>query len=71
MFKADGKSQGLTSQYESGCKIHESVRKVAELTIKHCIHALCLAHVDQAEQYCIMHTLCFTQLNYNEADYVR
>jgi hypothetical protein len=26
-------------------KNHESVRKVAELTIKHCNHALCLAQV--------------------------
>ena len=36
----------LTQLFSKSCNIkknHESVRKMAELTIKHCNHALCLA----------------------------
>jgi hypothetical protein len=49
-------------------KNHKSVRKVAELTIATMHFAW--TSVYQAEQYCAVHKLYFTQLKYNEVDYV-
>ena len=48
-------------EYNLNIKNHESVRKMANLTIKHCNHALCLAQFGPSWAISPLFVLYFTQ----------